>query len=211
MKHIIFLFLSFTAVLSFAISFSKVQAQTSEVLEQLSNIRDYQSVLAGTQKNTFPTINNSIPPAPKAPAAAAKVTACDDNLAKNIKNYGPPRFKIINPCVTVVGTVTFVHMAADGDNTFALNLDKPFKSMVTEVNIKSSKMKGGIWIEEICQRPNTSTDPIHKGDCSFPQFIRHFTPPQIGERLQITGVFLQDIREGGHTEIHPVSNATKVA
>jgi hypothetical protein len=41
-------------------------------------------------------------------------------------------------------------------------------------------MKGGIWVEMICQRPNTSKEDIHKGDCSKPNEMKefHWSTPQ---------------------------------
>jgi hypothetical protein len=176
-------------------------------------------LLAVTLTGTFTipvalTFSTNIPPAPSTiPDPATNQTSCDANLTKNIANYGPPRFKIINSCVTITGTITLVHTPSDGDTVFAMKLDKAFESptMVTKANF-NSKMKGGIWIEEICQRKNTSREPVHKGDCSFPQFVKIFKyKPHVGDKVLVTGVFLQDIREGGHTEIHPVSHIEKVA
>lgn len=176
-------------------------------------------LLTSTLIRTFTTpaasaFSTNIPPAPSTiPGTATNQTSCDANLTKNIANDVPPRFKIINSCVTISGTITLVHSPSDGDTVFALKLDNAFKSptMVTKANF-NSKMKGGIWIEEICQRKNTSREPVHKGDCSFPQFIKIFKyQPHVGDKVLVTGVFLQDIREGGHTEIHPVSHIEKLS
>ena len=35
-------------------------------------------------------------------------------------------------------------------------------------------MHGGIWVEMICQRPNTNNEPVHKGDCSKPDEMKEF-------------------------------------
>ena len=103
-----------------------------------------------------------------------------------------------------------VHTPSDGDTVFALKLDKRFSSMVTSVNIESPKMQGGIWVEMICQRPNTSNEAIHKGDCSKPDEIKefHWPTPKVGDHLSVVGRYQQDIREGGHMEIHPTSDVT---
>ena len=158
--------------------------------------------------------STNIPPAPSSiPDRAMNQTSCDTNLIKNIADNGPPRFKIIDSCVTISGTITLVLTPSDGDTVFALKLDKAFESptMVTKANF-NSKMKGGIWIEEICQRKDTSKEPVHKGDCSFPQFIKIFEyKPHVGDKVLVTGLFLQDVRQGGHTEIHPVSHIQKLA
>ena len=156
---------------------------------------------------------NGVPPAPPAVPESINLTKCHETpegLKHNIANNSLPRFKVVQDCVTVTGKVTLVHTPSDGDTVFALKLDKPFSSMVTPVNIKSPKMHGGIWVEMICQRPNTSNDPIHKGDCSKPDEIKefHWPTPKVGDHLSVTGRYQQDIREGGHMEIHPTSDVT---
>jgi hypothetical protein len=158
---------------------------------------------------------NGVPPAPPAAPESINLTKCNkipEGLIHNIANNGLPRFNVVQDCVTVTGKVTLVHTPSDGDTVFALKLDKPFSSMVTSVNIKSPKMQGGIWVEMICQRPNTSNEPIHKGDCSKPDEIKefHWPTPKIGDHLSVTGRYQQDIREGGHMEIHPTSDVTTI-
>jgi hypothetical protein len=155
---------------------------------------------------------DGVPPAPPAVPESINPRCHEtpEGLIHNIANNSLPRFKAVQDCVTVTGKVTLVHTPSDGDTVFALKLDKPFSSMVTSVNIKSPKMHGGIWVEMICQRPNTSNDPIHNGDCSKPDEIKefHWPTPKAGDHLSVTGKYQQDIREGGHMEIHPTSDVT---
>jgi hypothetical protein len=159
--------------------------------------------------------SHGVPLPPHAVPQSINLTKCDktpEGLVHNIANSGMPRFKVVQDCVTISGMVTLVHAPSDGDTVFALKLDKPFASMVTSVNINSHKMNGGIWVEMICQRPNTSNEPIHKGDCSKPEEIKqfHWAQPKIGDHLLVTGRYQQDIAEGGHMEIHPVVNVTSI-
>jgi hypothetical protein len=179
--------------------YSRMKAQAQEIANE--------SVIPSNSSSS------NIPPAPTSiPERAKNQTSCDPNLEKNIANNGPARFKIINPCVTIFGRITLVHTPSDGDTVFAVKLDNAFKSpsMVTKANF-NGKMKGGIWIEEICQRKNTSREPIHQGDCKFPQYIKVFPyKAHVGDKVLVTGVFLQDIREGGHTEIHPVTSIKRI-
>jgi hypothetical protein len=53
------------------------------------------------------------------------------------------RFKILNQCVTVTGTVLSVNPQPDGDTDFPLALDPQYKNMVTKANF-NTQMKGGI-------------------------------------------------------------------
>ncbi|TVP38989.1 hypothetical protein NARC_250008 [Candidatus Nitrosocosmicus arcticus] len=133
-------------------------------------------------------------------------TECSNSssLYNDFINPGPTRFFMIHPCITVTRNVTLVHNPAaglDGDTVFALQLDKPYSNLVTTANF-NSKMTGGIWVELMCQSLNNATALVHKGDCSAgtsPQFPL----PAVGDRVNVTGAYVIDIREGGHAEIHP--------
>jgi hypothetical protein len=137
-------------------------------------------------------------------------TNCDSSLWNSIGNPGPPRFKMLNPCTTVTGTVTLVHFPPDGDTVLALALDSPYKFMITKANY-NTKMTGGIWVEMICQRNNNAEhEPIHNGDCQGFNGQK-FPTPKVGDHLSVTGSYILDIREGGHAEIHPAYSVTKIA
>jgi hypothetical protein len=185
-------------------------AQTSEEKQEDQESPNSREVMGDDAQG------HGVPPAPPAPPAVPEsinLTKCNktpEGLIHNIVKNSLPRFKVVQDCVTVTGKVALVHTPSDGDTVFALKLDKPFSSMVTSVNIKSPKMDGGIWVELICQRQNTSNEPVHKGDCSKPDEIKefHWSTPKVGDHLSVTGRYQQDIREGGHMEIHPTSNVT---
>lgn len=145
--------------------------------------------------------SNSLSTEPISPAAAK----CDSSLWKFIANP-PGRFKILNQCVSVTGTVLSVQYEPDGDIDFPLLLDAPYKNMVNKANF-NPLMGGGIWSEMICQHPEQTSaiEAFKRGECNgFNGPI--FKVPQAGQRFQITGTYLLDIREGGHAEIHPVSS-----
>jgi hypothetical protein len=130
---------------------------------------------------------------------------CNPSLWDFIANP-PGRFKIINQCVTVTGTVLSVQREPDGDTDFPLSLDPPYKHMVNQANF-NPLMRGGIWSEMICQHPEQTpaVEPFKRGECNgFNGPI--FSVPQPGQHLMVTGTYLLDIREGRHAEIHPVSS-----
>jgi hypothetical protein len=114
--------------------------------------------------------------------------------------------------VTVTGTVlsssTGPHTAPDGDLVFSFKLDPQFKSLVNAKN-NDAKYAGGIWVEAVCQKSNKSTEAWHKGDCANCTPKKFFTP-KVGQRLRISGTHVLDTREGGHAEIHPVSEMTAI-
>jgi hypothetical protein len=131
--------------------------------------------------------------------------------------HGKPILKILAPCVTVTGTAIgntsskIPHIREQADSDLIINLlpDAQFKSLVTPAN---ARYGGAIHVEAICQGNNVITKTglghhvphLHVGDCKGFNGP-HFPIPKVGDRLKITGVYAQDIYEGGHTEIHPVN------
>jgi hypothetical protein len=105
--------------------------------------------------------------------------------------------------------IPHIHEESDEDSDLIINLlpDPEFKSLASPPN---TRFTGSIHLEAICQGNNF--DPaiglvngprIHIGDCKGYNGP-HFPIPKVGDRLKVTGVYVQDIGEGGHTELHPV-------
>ena len=141
----------------------------------------------------------------------SSVCSNSSSIYDDFVNPGLPRFFMLNPCITVTGNVTLVHNPAaglDGDTVFALQLDRPYSNLVTTANF-NSKMTGGIWVELMCQSLNNATALVHKGDCSAGTSPT-FPLPAVGDRLNVTGAYVIDIREGGHAEIHPTFAMSKI-
>jgi hypothetical protein len=128
---------------------------------------------------------------------------------------GQPILKILDPCVTVTGTVIgksdskIPHIREDSDSDLIINLlpDPEFKSLASPPN---TRFAGAIHLEAICQGNNFDTETglvsaprLHIGDCKGYNGP-HYPIPNVGDRLKVTGVYVQDIGEGGHTELHPV-------
>lgn len=150
--------------------------------------------------------NNNRSPATTSSSSLSSKT-CNQSLWNFIANP-PGRFKIINQCVTVTGTVLSINPEPDGDTDFPLALDTPYKNMVTKANF-NPLMRGGLWCEMICQHPEISSEiePFKRGECTGFNARLIFNPlPQVGQHLLVTGTYLLDLREGGHAEIHPVSS-----
>ena len=150
--------------------------------------------------------NNNRSPATTSSSSLSSKT-CNQSVWNFIANP-PGRFKIINQCVTVTGTVLSINPEPDGDTDFPLALDKPYKNMVTKANF-NPLMRGGLWCEMICQHPEISSEiePFKRGECTGFNARLIFNPlPQVGQHLLVTGTYLLDLREGGHAEIHPVSS-----
>ena len=123
-----------------------------------------------------------------------------------MKDLNTTRF-IVGNCVTVTGSVTWTHyINKDGDANFNVKPDSKYSSLLTPVNMNSPKFKGALHIEVVCQGENTSTDPVKKDQCKVPKYdgpdFRKVLP-KVGQHVEVTGIYVVDVREGGHAELHP--------
>ena len=166
-------------------------------------------ILAALKSGTgvSPTPSSS-PTQPQSPSITTTNASCNPNLVKAISHPNDAGMRLqFNGCISVTGTVVgkAPHYAPDGDMVFAVKLDPEFAHYVNAKN-NNPKMAGGIWCEAVCQSTNNSKDSWHKGDCSAGGPFPKFKMPKLGDRLRVTGIHTIDNGEGGHAEIHPVSN-----
>jgi len=97
--------------------------------------------------------------------------------------YAPARLKVLDPCVTVTGTVRDdITHASDGDITFGLEVSGDDRRLLNEGNIKN---QGGTLHIEIV--------PLDQG---------RVPAPKPGDRVRVTGPWVTDTVHG-HNEIHP--------
>ena len=178
----------------------------------------------GTEPLTPVTANNSL----AALAIAHRLAMISDNASKTQAKLGTPclpelkkyilppkeaKFTIIKECVTVTGTVVWVHyFNNDGDANFNVVLDSPYENMLepgSYSKVFASKYPGGpaMHMETICQGPVTSKSKDNVGACdgyNGPDFRPVL--PKLGQHVVVTGRYLIDRPEmpGGITELHPV-------
>jgi hypothetical protein len=130
-----------------------------------------------------------------------------------MKDLNTTRF-IVGNCITVSGKVTWTHyMNSDGDANFNIKLDKKFNSLLTPAN-NSKKLKGTLHIEVVCQGKNSSKDPVKINQCKVPKYDGpNFKKvlPKVGSRVQVTGLYVIDVREGGHSELHPAYQIARIS
>ena len=123
-----------------------------------------------------------------------------------LKDLNTTRF-IVGNCITVTGKVTWTHyINTDGDANFNVKPDSKYSSLLTPVNMNSQKLKGALHVEVVCQGKNTSTDPVKKNQCKDPKYNGpdfKGVLPTVGQHVEVTGIYVIDVREGGHAELHP--------
>jgi len=123
------------------------------------------------------------------------------------------RFTVIRQCITVTGTVVWVHyFNVDGDANFNIILDPPYKNMLgpgSYSQVFAAKYPGGpaMHMETVCQAPVTSKSKNNVGSCdgyNGPDFRPVL--PKLGQHVMVTGRYLIEMPEmpGGITELHPV-------
>jgi len=175
---------------------------------------------SGTEPLTTATASNSAPAlaiahrlATVSSNANPKGDPCLPQLDHFILQPKEARFTVIKQCVTVTGTVVWVHyFNNDGDANFNVVLDSPYKNMLgpgSYSKVFASKYPGGpaMHMETVCQGPVTSKSKNNVGACdgyNGPNFKSVL--PKIGQHVMVTGRYLIEMPEmpGGITELHPV-------
>lgn len=137
-----------------------------------------------------------------APAAASSVAEeCDQGLWQHV--YRPPRLIVLRSCVTITGTVEGVERDPDGDFHVRVRPDAEFASMVNGWN--RIAQRGDLVVEVICAHPPRTR--VARAACEG--YTNAVPIPTVGERVRVTGPFVQDTVFLGHfgwTEIHPANS-----
>src|SRR6266852_7220537 len=117
------------------------------------------------------------------PAGDNQGASCDISLWAHVYHgrflNAEDRLQVINPCLTVSGTVVNARREADGDWHVQLDLDPEFSSLVNQVNLE--RQQGYLVLEPMCSNPVTQIDTLEEGVCDdFHQTI--FATDLIGHK-----------------------------
>ena len=137
---------------------------------------------------------------PEAPPQTS-ATQCDQCLWEYV--YNPGRLQVLDPCISVTGTVEETHKEADGDVHILFRLDQQFESLLNEKNI--SRQHGDLILEPICQGKVRQADA--EESCSG--YNGPYFEPQIGQRYLVSGAYVHDA-DHGWNELHPVTSMQPV-
>ena len=129
------------------------------------------------------------------------VSGCVQPDASNSHVYNPDRLQVLEPCITVTGTIDFIRHEADGDRHIGLKLDPQFSGLVNACNSTCDKgaEHGDLVVEPVCVTTPTQADAV--SSC-----VGYQTPlviPPVGSHVSMTGAYVLD-RDHGWTEIHPL-------
>ncbi len=136
--------------------------------------------------------------------------SCDMSLWAHVYHGRFPsaedRLQVINPCLTVTGTVMNARAEADGDWHIQLDLDSQYRSLLNQANLE--RQQGYLVLEPMCSNHVSQTDTLEEGVCDgFSQDI--FTTNLVGHRVAATGAHVTD-RQHGWTELHPVTSIVPI-
>jgi hypothetical protein len=150
-----------------------------------------------------PTVPGSVVPHGAGTATGQSACRPGDPLA-NV--YHPNRLTVLNPCMTVSGTVASVTPENDGDTHFDLALDPQYKGLLRPANYAAQH--GRLVVEIVpadkpgCtpgQPPRPATGSYNYGICTGADE----TSPALGSHAYVTGPYVTDEDHGGWAEVHP--------
>lgn len=144
------------------------------------------------------------------PPRADKGASCDMSLWAHVYHgrfsSAEDRLQVINPCLTVTGTIIKARAERDGDWHIQLDLDPDYRPLLNRKNLE--EQQGYLVLEPICSNYVSQTDTIEEGVCEvFSQSI--FTKDLIGHRVAATGAYVIDMQHGW-TELHPVTSIVPI-
>ena len=122
---------------------------------------------------------------------------CNQSLWNYV--YNPGRLQVLDPCISVTGTVEEIRKEADGDVHIIFRLDQQFESLLNDKNI--SRQRGDLVLEPICQ------GTIRQADAEEPcsGYSGPYFEPEVGQRYQVWGTYVHDA-DHGWNELHPVTS-----
>jgi hypothetical protein len=141
----------------------------------------------------------SVDPALAAAAKEFQATGCDASLWKHV--YNPQRLIVVEPCISVTGTIHHVKREADGDDHIQLQLDPQYARLLNDRN--KTAQADCLILEPICQNPVTQPDAIK----ACRDFHSPVEVPGGHVHVKVLGSYVLDSEAGnGWMEIHPVTS-----
>jgi hypothetical protein len=115
--------------------------------------------------------------------------------------YSPDRLQVLNPCISVTGTIDFIRHEADGDYHIGLKVDPAYANLPNACNSTclNGAEHGDLVIEPVCMNTPTQADAVS----SCVGYSNPITIPPVGSHVEMTGAYVLDAVHGW-TEIHPL-------
>jgi hypothetical protein len=129
---------------------------------------------------------------------------CDQSLWKHV--YQPARLRLVDPCITITGTITKIGLDPDGDTHVLLAPDPQFLQCVNNVNVK--QLNGNLMVEAVCFHHIKPS--LIDANAACQNYQSNIVIPPLHSHVQITGSYVIDTETGGWAEIHPVTSISPI-
>jgi hypothetical protein len=151
------------------------------------------SATAATPPSTTTTSESGAPPAGAVP--------CSPDPMAHV--YNPERLHVLDPCVTLAGSVSLVRAEADGDYHVRLILDAGQQCAGMDCLDAGNRAEqgGGLVVELVCAHDVTQADAVS----ACIGYHTLLPVPSVGEHLTVTGPWVFDA-DHGWNEIHPAES-----
>lgn len=152
--------------------------------------------------------------------ASGYAPSCDVSLWNHVWNSS--RLEVVDPCMTVTGTVLSSFQTNDGDQHIQLLPDKQYLKLLNAKNVELQF--GALVLEPICTHDpsitNNSTlldagigladgDIVEESIDACKGFVSRVYIPKVGEYVRVTGSYVLDTGHGW-MEIHPVTKISVI-
>lgn len=121
--------------------------------------------------------------------------------------YNPDRLQVIQPCLSVTGTIDFIRHEQDGDYHIGLRVDPQYANLPNQCNSTclNGAEHGDLVVEPVCMTSPTQADAVS----SCQGYQNTIVIPPVGTHVEMTGAYVLD-KDHGWTEIHPLSEVHSI-
>jgi hypothetical protein len=151
-------------------------------------------------------LSSSVAAAPSSANNSTKSTQgiCDQSIWNHV--YQPARLRVVDPCITITGTITKIGLNPDGDTHILLAPDPQFLHYINNVNVK--QLNGNLMVEAVCFHHIKRS--LIDANAACQNYQSNIVIPPLHSHVQVTGSYVIDTETGGWAEIHPVSSISRI-
>jgi hypothetical protein len=151
-------------------------------------------------------LSSSVAAAPSSANNSTKSTQgiCDQSIWNHV--YQPARLRVVDPCITITGTITKIGLNPDGDTHILLAPDPQFLHYINNVNVK--QLNGNLMVEAVCFHQIKPS--LIDANAACQNYQSNIVIPPLHSHVQVTGSYVIDTETGGWAEIHPVSSISRI-
>ncbi len=134
-----------------------------------------------------------------APSPVMSPSICVQPSDSGSHVYNSSRLQVLQPCISVTGTIDFIRHEADGDDHLGLKLDPQYTNLINSCNstCANGTEHGDLVIEPVCLGPVSQADAVS----ACVGYHNPMVIPPVGSHVEMTGPLVKDLIHGW-IEIH---------